>query len=85
MFHFFGNATRGYIDSRSLFHWWGAQWANPASESEHGWLILGVAGWLLWSNLRSAKRGARRPEAGGGRPEETRDRGQGEGDRVQQL
>lgn len=56
VFQFFGNATRGYIDTRSLFYWWGYQWANPASESEHGWLILAVAVWLLWSNLRRAVR-----------------------------
>lgn len=58
VFQFFGNATRGYIDTNSLFYWWGYQWANPASESEHGWLILAVAVWLLWRSLRSAERGA---------------------------
>ena len=55
VFQFFGNATRGYIDTTSLFYWWGFQWANPESESEHGWLILGLSGWLLWRNLREAK------------------------------
>jgi exosortase len=51
VFQFFGNANLGYIDSRSLFYWWGFQWVNPASESDHGWLILGLSGWLLWRNL----------------------------------
>lgn len=51
VFQFFGNATRGYIDTASLFWWWGAQWADPGSESEHGWLILAVSAWLLWRNL----------------------------------
>lgn len=55
VFQFFGNATRGYIDTRSLFYWWGYQWANPASESEHGWLILAVSAWLLVRALRAAK------------------------------
>ena len=52
VFQFFGNVTHGYIDTTSLFYWWGYQWANPASESEHGWLILGLSGWLLWRNLQ---------------------------------
>lgn len=51
LFHFFGNSTRGYIDTASLFHWWVSQWLNPASEAEHGWLILGLAAWLWWRNL----------------------------------
>ncbi|MBI2514131.1 MAG: exosortase [Opitutae bacterium] len=52
VFQFFGNSTRGYIDSSSLFYWWGFQWTDPASEGEHGWLILAVSGWLVWRNLR---------------------------------
>jgi len=52
VFQFFGNATRGYIDSTSLFYWWGFQWWNPASETEHGWLILGLSAWLFWQNTR---------------------------------
>ncbi len=58
LFQFLGNSTRGYIDTSSLFHWWVAQWLNPASESEHGWLILGLAGWLWWRNLSSEKSAA---------------------------
>lgn len=50
---FFGNATRGYIPTDSLFYWWGFQWVNPASETEHGWLILGLSLWLFWRNARS--------------------------------
>jgi exosortase len=53
LFQWFGNSTRGYIDSRSLFYWWGFQWSNPGSESEHGWLILGLSCWLFWRNLRA--------------------------------
>ncbi len=55
VFQFFGNASRGYIDTASLFHWWGFQWINPASETEHGWLILGASAWLLWRNLKGAE------------------------------
>lgn len=49
-----GNATRGYIDSASLFYWLGFQWINPPSETEHGWLILGLSLWLFWRNARQA-------------------------------
>lgn len=63
VFQFFGNATRGYIDTASLFYWWGFQWINPASETQHGWLVLALSGWLLWKNLReSAEGGGRRAE-----------------------
>ncbi|MBK9990466.1 MAG: exosortase/archaeosortase family protein [Verrucomicrobia bacterium] len=49
---FFGNATQGYIHSRSLFYWWGSQWFDPAAETQHGLLVVLVAGWLFWRNLR---------------------------------
>ena len=52
VWQFFGNANRGYIDTASLFYWWGFQWFNPDSETEHGILILGIAGWLGWRNLK---------------------------------
>lgn len=52
VFQFFGNATRGYIPTDSLLYWWGFQWANPSSETEHGWLILGLSVWLFWQNVR---------------------------------
>ncbi len=52
VFQFFGNATRGYIATDSLFYWWGFQWTNPTSEAEHGWLILGLSCWLFWQNAR---------------------------------
>jgi len=52
VFQFFGNATQGYIHSRSLFVWWGSQWLNPAAEMQHGLLVLLAAGWLFWRNLR---------------------------------
>ncbi len=53
VFHFFGNAGRGYIDTASLFVWWGYQWFNAGSESEHGPFIVAAALWLGWRNLRS--------------------------------
>lgn len=62
LFQFAGNATRGYIDTASLFHWWGFQWLDPQSETEHGWLILGLSVWLLWRNLRHAEDGGRKAE-----------------------
>lgn len=55
LFQFFGNPVRGYIDTASLFYWWGYQWVNPASEGEHGWLVLGLSGWVLWKNLRKSE------------------------------
>jgi len=55
VFAFFGNATRGYIDTRSLFWWWAAQWFNPASDTQHGPLVLLVSAWLFWRNLRATQ------------------------------
>src|SRR3954468_11070900 len=55
VFQFFGNATRGYIDTPSLFYWWGYQWFNPASETEHGIIVLAVGAWLFWRNLRKSE------------------------------
>ncbi len=52
VFQFWGNATRGYIETDSLFYWWGFQWTNPSSEMEHGWFILGLSLWLFWQNAR---------------------------------
>ena len=52
VFQFWGNATQGYIHTRSLFWWWGSQWFDPTSESEHGLLVLGISLWLFWRNLR---------------------------------
>jgi EpsI family protein len=62
VFQFFGNATRGYIDTSSVFWWWGVQWFDAASETEHGVLILGVSAWLLWRNLRTVESGDRSSE-----------------------
>jgi EpsI family protein len=64
VFQFCGNATLGYIHTRSLFWWWGSQWFDPAAESEHGLLILGLSVWLLWRNLRSGDEPAGRPVGG---------------------
>lgn len=61
LFQFWGNATRGYIATRSLFHWWFYQWVNPESETEHAWLILALSAYVFWRNLRR--------EGAGGRPE----------------
>lgn len=61
LFQFFGNAGRGYIDTASLFYWWGYQWLNPASDTEHGWVILALSLWLVW-------RGAPRSGLGAGSP-----------------
>lgn len=58
LFSFLGNSTRGYIGSPSLFYWWGFQWVNPGSETQHGLLILAISGWLLWRNLRRPANGA---------------------------
>ena len=67
VFQWFGNATRGYIDTTSLFYWWGYQWTNEASESEHGWLILGLSVWLFWRNLTGESKVERRRTKAGAR------------------
>lgn len=59
LFQWFGNAVRGYIDTSSLFYWWGYQWSNRGSDTEHGWLVLGLSGWLLVRGVRREARGAR--------------------------
>lgn len=55
LFQFFGNASRGYVDTPSLYWWWISQWIDPNAETEHGWLILGLGAWLFWRNLRGAE------------------------------
>ena len=55
LFQFFGNATHGYNKTDSMFWWWISQWLDPAAETEHGWLILGLSGWLLWRNLQEGR------------------------------
>ena len=62
VFQFFGNASFGYIKSASLFWWWGYQWVNPDSETEHGLMILALSAWLLWRNLRQTEIGDRRSQ-----------------------
>ena len=52
LFQFWGNATHGYIATNSLFYWWGFQWVNADSETQHAWLILALSLFLLWRNLR---------------------------------
>ena len=59
LFQFLGNATRGYVATRSLFYWWGFQWVNPQSENEHAWLVLALSAYLLWRNARGAARADR--------------------------
>jgi exosortase len=53
VFQFFGNAVRGYIDTSSLFYWWGSLWFHPRAESQHGPIILLIAIWLFWRNLKT--------------------------------
>lgn len=52
LWQFWGNATRGYVDTGSMFWWWISQWLDPMAETEHGWLILGLSLWLFWRNAR---------------------------------
>ncbi len=54
VFQFFGNATRGYIATDSVFYWWGSQWFDDAAETQHGILILGLSAALAIRNLRRA-------------------------------
>jgi len=65
-FQWFGNATQGYVHTRSLFIWWGSQWFDPAAETQHGPLILLAAVWLFWRNLRLCSKPAPGPVAAGG-------------------
>ena len=58
LFQVWGNVTRGYINTGSLFYWWGYQWLDARSETEHGLIIVPLAAWLLWRNVRSGKQGA---------------------------
>lgn len=53
LFQCFGNAVRGYVDTPSVFWWWVSQWLDPNAETQHGWLILAISGFLLWRNLRT--------------------------------
>lgn len=64
VFQFFGNANRGYIDSASLFYWWGFQWVNPRSETQHGWFVLAGAVVLFVWNLRRSGDDEARDRAG---------------------
>lgn len=64
VFQFFGNATRGYVNSGSALWWWVSQWLDPRAETEHGWLILAIAGWLFWRNLHRDNRDAEAPSFG---------------------
>ena len=67
LFPFFGPASRGYVDTGSMFWWWISQWIDPGAETEHGWLIAAVSVWLFWRNLkRESGRGVRLAEARSG-------------------
>lgn len=55
LWHGFGNAVRGYIDTGSVFCWWAVQWFTPGAETEHGPVLLLLAGWVFWRNLRRAQ------------------------------
>ncbi|MDP0501090.1 MAG: exosortase/archaeosortase family protein [Verrucomicrobiota bacterium JB022] len=55
LFQWWGNATRGYIDTGSVFVWWMSQWFNDGSDAEHGPLVLLLAGYLLYHNLQRWK------------------------------
>lgn len=56
LFHFLGNPNRGYVDSPSLFVWWGSQWLDPASELQHAWVLLALSCWIFRDNLGRSER-----------------------------
>lgn len=64
VWQFWGNAVRGYIDTSSVFWWWGWQWFNEGSESEHGPLIVALAVWMGWRNLTKFEGGRQKSEVG---------------------
>ena len=61
VFQFLGNSTHGYIDTSSLYYWWGYQWLNPASETQHGWLVLAISVWLAGRNLAAERAASHAP------------------------
>jgi exosortase len=63
LFQFWGNSTHGYLATHSLFYWWGFQWFNRDSETQHGVLILAVSVFLLARNLAARPSG---PQGGDG-------------------
>jgi EpsI family protein len=69
LFQGFGNAVRGYVDTPSVFWWWVSQWLDPNAETQHGWLILAISGFLLWRNLGAAGFGL---QASGPEPDASR-------------
>jgi len=64
LFQWFGNATRGYVDTASAFWWWISQWLDPRADAEHGWLILALSGWLFVRNLRASGNAGRVASSG---------------------
>ena len=53
IFQFAGNSVQGYIQTHSLFTWWGSQWFLSGSEADHGPLILMLASVIFfWNCLR---------------------------------
>lgn len=52
LFHFFGNAVRGWIDTPSVFVWWGSQWLNPDCEAQHGPLVALLSVWLFFRGIK---------------------------------
>ncbi len=66
VFHCGGNATRGYIDTSSLFVWWGKQWFTDGAETEHGPLVLLLSVWFFRRAWReSAETTSRRETTAG--------------------
>lgn len=51
-FHWYGNATKGYIDTGSMFVWWVSQWFNEGSDLEHSPLLTFVAGGIFIYNWK---------------------------------
>lgn len=64
VFWFFGNSTRGYIDSPSALYWWVFQWFNEGSDTEHGIIVLGISIALFWWNHKQFSRSSSAPRAG---------------------
>jgi len=46
LFHFLGNSTLGYVNTRSIFAWW--RWVMGNSEEQHAWFVPLVVLGLLW-------------------------------------
>ena len=54
IFNYFGISITGYRSTGTLFTWWAGNWFDPNSDTSHGPIILLLAVWLLFRNVKSS-------------------------------